>query len=138
MYNKERGDIYIASCVETGGIYHYQMRSGKLILADITPMDRPMYMVIENRKMYVVLRAPFADNQDSGVIVYDIADDGKLINPSAIVSTRGEVACHIAVDGEDIYCANYISGSVIKLPDTLVTHAYKVKKLCTNDFKYQT
>ena len=125
MYNKERGDIYIASCVETGGIYHYQMRSGKLILADITPMDRPMYMVIENRKMYVVLRAPFADNQDSGVIVYDIADDGKLINPSAIVSTRGEVACHIAVDGEDIYCANYISGSVIKLPDTLVTHAGK-------------
>lgn len=117
-------DIYIASCVETGGIYHYQFIGGKLQLQDITPMDRPMYMVIEGRKMYIVLRAPFG-TEESGVIAYDLDGNGRLINPSKIQSTKGAVGCHILVDKGEIYCANYISGSAIKLPDKLVTHTGK-------------
>lgn len=120
-----KGDIYIASCVETGGIYHYKLQNGKLTLVDMTPMDRPMYMVMQERKMYIVLRAPFADSNDSGVVVYDVDAEGKLVNPSDIMSTKGQVACHICVDGEEIYCANYTSGSTIKLPDNLVQHAGK-------------
>lgn len=116
-------DIYFASCVENGGIYHYKLKGGVFTLAEITPMDRPMYMVIEGRKMYIVLRAPFAHCEESGVVVYDLDEDGKLINPSKILSTKGVVGCHILVDRDEIYCANYVSGSAIKLPDQLVEHS---------------
>ncbi len=114
--------VYIASCVEDGGIYRCQLNDGKLKLLDKTPMDRPMYMTVSGDKLYVVLRAPFADSDDSGVITYDFLPDGSLHNPSEILSTKGQVACHILAKDGDTYCANYISGSVIKLPDTLVTH----------------
>lgn len=119
--NKKQTDVYVASCVESGGIYHYKMKDGVLNLIDITYMDRPMYMVIKERKMYIILRAPFTNNE-SGLVIYDIDDDGKLVNPSEIFSTKGEVACHLAVNNEDIYCVNYISGSVIKIPERLVVH----------------
>lgn len=121
VYNKSEMDVYVASCVEAGGIYHYKMSAGELHFVDCTKLDKPMYMVVEKRKMYIVLRAPFKDNE-SGVIIYDIDENGSLINPSEIISTRGEVACHIAVHEGNIYCANYISGSAILLPDTLVQH----------------
>jgi len=114
-------DIYVASCVETGGIYHYRFIEGEYRFVDVTKMDRPMYMVIENRKMYVVLRAPFR-NRESGVIVYDIDENGQLNNPSEVMGTHGEVACHIAVHKQKIYCANYLSGSVVMLPDRVVKH----------------
>lgn len=119
--NKKETDVYVASCVEKGGIYHYKMDDGVLNLIDITSMDRPMYMVVKERKMYIILRAPFT-NGDSGLIIYDIDDNGKLVNPSEIFSTKGKVACHLAVEGEDVYCVNYISGSVIKMPELLVEH----------------
>jgi len=83
-----------------------------------------MYMTIANGKMYVLLRAPF-ENAESGLIAYDIGTDGHLQDPSAVLSTKGEVACHLTADGEDLYAVNYISGSVIKMPDRLVTHSGK-------------
>ena len=121
MCNKGIYDVYIASCTEAGGIYHYKLRDGGLYFADFTPMDRPMYAVIQNRKLYVLLRAPF-ENGDSGVVIYDLDDAGRPVNPSALQSTLGKVACHILADGEDIYCANYISGSLCKLPGKVVQH----------------
>lgn len=119
--NKTTKDIYIASCAETGGIYHYKMINGDLTFVDVTRMDRPMYMIIKEQKMYIILRAPFTSGE-SGLVVYDIDTDGNLVNPSEIMSTKGEVACHLTVDGEDIYCVNYISGSVIRMPELLVEH----------------
>lgn len=121
MIRSHHFDVYVASCTSKGGIYHYKMCDGHLELAEVTFMDRPMYMVINNKKMYVVLRAPF-ENEESGVVVYDIDNTGKLINPSQILSTKGVVACHIMVNDGYIYCANYLSGSLIRLPDKLVRH----------------
>ena len=119
--NKGIYDVYIASCTQTGGIYHYKLQDGILNFADFTPMDRPMYAVVENHRLYVVLRAPF-ENGDSGVVIYDIDDTGKPVNPSPLQSTLGKVACHILVDCEAVYCANYISGSLCKLPGQVVQH----------------
>ena len=96
MTHSRHFDVYVASCTPSGGIYHYKLHDSHLELAEITPADRPMYMVIEEKKMYVLLRAPF-ENRESGVVVYEIDDNGKLMNPSAIQSTKGEVACHILV-----------------------------------------
>ncbi len=117
-------DVYIASCVENGGIYHYKMDNGIMRLMEIVHMDRPMYMIVENKKMYIVLRAPFG-SEESGVVVYDIDNTGRLVNPSQILGTKGLCACHIAVHEENIYCANYISGSVIRMPEQLVQHKGK-------------
>ena len=119
MCNKGIYDIYIASCVQTGGIYHYKLQNGSLHFADFTPMDRPMYAVIENQKLYVLLRAPF-ENGESGVVGYTLDDSGKPVDPSPVRSTKGIVACHLLVDQGDVYCANYISGSLCKLPGQMV------------------
>lgn len=117
--------IYIAACSENGGIYHYtQNTDGTLNEIGFYPVPSPMYLAIKNSKMYVVLRAPFEDNNNSGVITYDIAEDGSLSSPTAPISTLGEVACHIHVeDNGDFYCVNYVSGSVFKSPDKLSVHA---------------
>ena len=114
-------NVYIASCTEKGGIYHYSMHKDDLGLVNKTEMDRPMYMVMLKDKMYVLLREAF-ENNESGMIAYDIDADGKLLNPSDVITTKGEVACHLMADGENIYCTNYISGSVIKMHDTLAVH----------------
>lgn len=120
--NPERKNIYIASCHAEGGIYHYHMLpDGKLNAVSFTPMDRPMYMVISGKKMYILLQDPW-DNGESALVTYDLDPQGRLENPSGMISTQGKEACHILVDGEDIYCANYSSGSVIKMPDMLVRH----------------
>ncbi len=122
--NKESQNIYIASCVENGGVYHYKMIEDKMHFVDFTEVSKPMYMSIEDGKMYIVLRAPF-DNNESGVIVYDIDREGKLSTPSQIVSTKGEVACHLCVDEGHVYCTNYISGSIIEMPSNLIQHSGK-------------
>ena len=125
MTRKAPFDLYIASCEKDGGIYQYRIfEREKPKLIGFTPMDRPMYMTMANGKMYTLLRAP-SPNAESGLIAYDIGPDGRLRNPSKTLSTQGEVACHLTVDGEDVYAVNYISGSVIKMPDRLVTHTGK-------------
>ena len=121
MFCKNERDVYVASCTKNGGIYHYKVCDGKLIFQEVTKMDRPMYMTIDNRKMYILLRTPF-ESQESGVVIYDIDGNGGIINPSPVFSTMGAVACHILVDRGDVYCANYISGSVAKLPNKVVQH----------------
>ena len=123
MIHNRQFNVYIASCSTDGGLYHYHLHSdGSLKYVSKTDLDRPMYMKISDKKMYALLRAPFSENEDSALIAYDIDDDGILINPSSQVSTRGKVACHLCVKDNVVYCANYISGSVMKFPDTLVTH----------------
>lgn len=110
-------NLYIASCVKTGGIYHYKRTGqGSLELVEKTPLDRPMYMIIRDGKMYVVLKAPF-ENGESGILTLNIEEDGRLTNPSEIVSAQGVEGCHIAVHENRIYCANYTSGNVIMLPE---------------------
>lgn len=118
-------NLYIASCDKDGGIYRYtESENGAWEFADITHMDRPMYMVVLDDKMYIILREAF-ENGESGFISYDINADGTLNNPSEIMSTKGIVACHLMVEDSDTYCVNYVSGSVIKMPDTLACHEGK-------------
>lgn len=116
-------NIYIASCDEQGGIYKYELnKDGILEFKNRTDMNKPMYMIEDSGKMYVLLKKPYEDSNESALVVYDIDDNGDLKNPSGITSTKGVVACHLAVDNGEVYCVNYVSGSVIKLPDTIITH----------------
>jgi len=124
MTGKGYHHVYIASCDEQGGIYHYHMEdsSGQLTEVSFTPMDSPKYMVIADGKMYIVLKRPYTELEDSGLVVYDLDEDGNPANPSEICSTMGLEACHLAVVRDTVYCANYTSGSIIKMPDQLVQH----------------
>ena len=64
--------IYIASRTKDGGIYKYEFSKGKgYIKKDFFPLDSPMYMIIENRKMHILLRSPFG-NKHSGYIYWRI------------------------------------------------------------------
>lgn len=117
-------NIYIASCVKGGGIYHYTLsENNTLDFCEKTTLDEPMYMIIRNEKMYILLRQPDEKTNFSGELSIDIDGTGKLFAPSRIISTKGVVACHLEVSDDNIYAVNYLSGSVIKLPDTLVTHS---------------
>lgn len=55
-------------------------------------------------------------------MTYALDDSGKPVDPTPVRSTNGVVACHLLVDDGDVYCANYISGSLCKLPGRIVRH----------------
>lgn len=116
--------IYVAACDRNGGIYHYTQNSnGSLNFIDVYPIDRATYLVIDGRKMYVTVRAPWGDGSDSGVLSLDIGEDGSLSSPSEISSTEGLVACHLCIDEDgSVFCANYLSGSVKKIGGKLSVH----------------
>lgn len=123
MTHSQRYNVYISSCCENGGIYHCSFdESNGLEIIEKIPLDRPMYTIIKDNKLYALLRAPFENSQDSGLVSFDMDKDGKLINKSNIISTKGEVACHLCVEDNDIYAVNYISGSIILFPKKLVVH----------------
>lgn len=114
--------IYIASCGKESGIYHYVTEGENIIFKEMTQLDRVMYMCIEGEKLYAILREPFEDNKNSAIVTLDINDDGSLSNLSKPISTLGEVCAHLDVCDGKVFAANYISGSVVKLPDTLSEH----------------
>ena len=112
--------IYIASCTPGGGIYHYLCQNGGLQFREKTDADRPMYLTVAGDMLYAVLRQPFEDSENSAVCCWKINEDGSLSERSEIVSTAGRVGCHLTVAQNRVYVANYISGSVVMLPEGIV------------------
>lgn len=113
--------MYVASCVNDGGIYHYICENGQIRGISKTAVDRPMYLALSGNRLYAVLREPFADSANSGVCCWDIDAAGDLHNQSEIVSTGGRCGCHLAVKDDHVYVANYLSGSVGLLPEGKVS-----------------
>lgn len=120
--NKKAYKIYIADCAADGGIYLYDFADGTLTEKQKLALDRPMYLAVENKKLYAVLRAPFDGSDKSGILSFDIGTDGESLNRSGIISTEGRVCCHLCVKNAQVFDANYISGSVNKLGVKTVTH----------------
>lgn len=107
--------IYISSCDKSGGIYRFELQNGKLLFKEKTAVDRPMYTVSRQNKLYVLLRETDPKTHFGGVFSFEIAKDGSLCNPSEVVSSRGLCPCHLAVTDDDIYVANYLSGNLISV-----------------------
>ena len=122
MIHNQHCKFYIASCEKNGGIYLCEYKNGEAKILSKTDADRPMYLTINEGKLYSLLRQPFQGDNTSGVVSYDISSDSSLVNPSKIVSTKGIVACHLTVFGGKVYCVNYLSGNVVKIPDVEVIH----------------
>lgn len=112
--------IYLISCepIENGGgIYAFELaENGSAEKCGYFPCDRPMYTVRCKRGLCVLLQQPFENDENSG---YFYVDEG-LTKASQIKSTRGKVACHLTVDGEDAYIVNYLSGSIVKNGETVL------------------
>ena len=105
--------LYIASCTQAGGIYHYKLQNGTILACEFTPCDRPMYAAIAKDKLHVLLRQPISGCDESAMITYRIASNGALLSPSAMVKTHGKVACHLCCFQDEVYAVNYLSGNVV-------------------------
>ena len=114
--------IYILSCENNGGIYHYLFKSGKFQFVEKISLDRPMYAIIRNNKMYVVLREIDEVTHFGGILSFDIKENGSLINPTKIESTNGIIPCHLEVLNNNKYVVNYLSGNIVKMGEKMVTH----------------
>jgi 6-phosphogluconolactonase len=115
--------LYFASCVKDGGIVHYVLQDdGSLLFKGNYPCDRPMYLLATPGTLSVLLRQPFSDSSESGLFSYKVDSEGCLCSPSSVISTEGEVACHLCAFGRWTYVANYISGSLFSTKGSVVTH----------------
>lgn len=117
--------IYIASRTKEGGIYKYEFSKGNgYIKKEFFHLDSPMYMIMKNQKMHILLRSPF-ENKHSGYICCNIAENGDLYSFSNIISTNGEIACHLTEFKREIYCVNYTSGDVTQIGKKTINHNMK-------------
>lgn len=113
--------FYVASHTQDGGIFHFVLDdSGNFQFRERVSIAQPSYLCIEGNSLYALLREPF--RMQSGVIAYEISNDGQLLEKSSIRPTHGAVAAHLISVDDRIYVANYLSGSVVLLPDRAVIY----------------
>lgn len=93
------------------------LEGGELECRRKLPCDSPMYLARDDGKLYALLRAPFSESADSGLIVFDEVSGKALGAPT---STLGEVACHLSVKDGAVYAVNYTSGSIVRLGEESV------------------
>ena len=114
--------MYILSCEKPekgGGIYRCEINDGSLKINAYLPCDRPMYAVRAGGRLHVLLRAPFANGENSGY--FSCSED--LSDKTDVRDTLGKVACHLCVIGKDVYTVNYLSGNIVKNCERAVAHA---------------
>lgn len=117
--------IYFLSCEKTGGIYHYLFENGKFQYLEKIQLDRPMYAIIRDNKMYVIIREIDTKTHFGGILAFDIAEKGNLKNSTKIENTNGIVPCHLEVTDNGHYVVNYLSGNIVKICEKTVTHEGK-------------
>ena len=105
-------EVYLLSCEtekEGGGIYKYHLSSeGKLIFEKKFPCDRPMYAVLHEKALHILLRQVF--EQNGGYIKLQ----ENFSHCSDVLDSKGSVPCHLTVDGPNVYLVNYLSGNIVK------------------------
>ena len=112
--------LYIGARAQEGGIYHYLYDGNAFVLLEKTQAPLPMYFFLTGDRLYSLLRAPFLDSSESGVRSWHLAPDGMINQPSPILPTCGECGCHLYVEDERIYVANYFSGNIALVPQGMI------------------
>lgn len=117
----EHYHLYIASGTSDGGIYQYSLNeTGQTRFIAKYPLGKTMYMATWQDRLYVLLVTP--QEKDGELTFFQVEEDGTLSGQGKKTPTKGKEACHLTLDNGQAYCVNYDSGSVIKMPDKLVTH----------------
>lgn len=123
MNKRKTTDVYLCSAVQDGGILHYTLScKGELSLCDVLPLPSPNYLVFDGDTAYATVSDAFPESGGGGVIRLSVKKDGSLFPVGEPIPTGGSGACHLAVDGEDVYVANYGSGSVTKIGHPPILH----------------
>lgn len=116
-------EVYFASCTEAGGIYHYRLQEdGSFTFLQKTDCDRPMYAVIRDGQIHVLLREVFPDRRESGYVSYELDENANLYRPAPLRGTKGICACHLTWFREKLYMTNYLSGSIFSSAGKLRIH----------------
>ena len=115
--------VYVASSAKEGGVYEYDYIGGRLKINKVTRIANPMFLAIDQNKMHAVFGVDGDKFTDEGTYgVFAFGNDG-LEPLGGRVSTKGCVPCHLSVADGEAYIVNYISGSVVRLPDgNIVRH----------------
>lgn len=116
-------NLYISCCDPEGGIYRCHLENGKLIFADKTDLDQPMYTVLSEGRLYVLLKETDPKSRFGGVMSFRVAEDGSLCDPSDLLSSRGICPCHLTVADRTVYLVNYLSGNLVGTNGRVSTHA---------------
>lgn len=113
--------IYIASALDQGEIlYCHLYRDGSISVKERYPSGYPSYFAMDGQMLYALLREPF--RCQSGVQAYRIKDGGELQVYGKIGATRGGIAAHLTVHKGNVYVANYMTGTTIRLEDKMFIH----------------
>ena len=103
-------EFFTASAVPEGGAVLYALREdGELTELRTIPMPSPDWTEIADGRIAAAIRDPEAGE---AYAEYSLASGRLLRGP---VPSRGVSFCHFARDGEDVYCANYTTGSVLHI-----------------------
>lgn len=130
MIHRVHYNFYVASDIESGGVYHYRMdASGDVFFISRIVLPRPQYMCVQEDKLYVTLRAVGEDGFGAVTVIH-LDPDGALLEEEGMQSTYGLIPCHLCVKDGTVYVANYNSGSAIELPDRLIE--YKGGSACSD------
>ena len=68
-------------------MYHYILENEKLSFCEKIDLDKPMYIAIEGKKAYVILKETDEKTKFGLLVTFDIDDKGRLVNPTAPVSS---------------------------------------------------
>lgn len=114
--------VYIASHDSGGGILRCGLSvGGGLSLIEKYPLDRPSYLCAEGDTLHALLREPF--RMQSGIVGFRILGGGALERLGDPEPTHGAVAAYITSVRGRVYCANYLTGSTILMPDRMLAHS---------------
>ena len=112
-------EFYIASCTQDGGVTRFGLaEDGTLTKTGWIGMVSPMWTEIirdADGKPERIAAAVRDAEKGETYAEYRIADGEKVFSP---IPTLGKEFCHFAIDGEDIWCANYSTGSVMHIHGT--------------------
>ena len=115
--------LMISSCVSDGGLYRYTLtEDGTLRLCGFIPADRPMYAVLQQEILYVLEREADKTSHVSGLRTFAVLPDGTAREINTRQSTLGVCAAHLCLKNNVVYIVNYLSGSVVRMPDKVVLH----------------
>lgn len=128
--------IYAASHCEHGSVQHFILSDkGELSLQHRYDMSSSVdFLTVSGNRVHVLLREPFRGQ--SGVVSFAIQKDGSLIKQGDPVPTRGSIASYVLEYHDALYVTNYIQGTTIRLPDTMIVHmghgADPVRQICSH------
>lgn len=115
--------LMISSCVSDGGLYRYALLpDGTLYPCGMIPADKPMYAIFQNGVLYVLEREADSVSHISGLRTFAVSADGTISEMNKRQSTLGVCAAHLCLKDGVVYVANYLSGSVVRMPDKAVQH----------------